>query len=142
MSPGIPQTPTPLSVPNGAGGTVPGWVLTPPDFQKNGTAPLVLYVHGGPHLQYGNALFHELQWLAAQGYVVAYLNPRGSKGYGEAHTGAIKGDWGGPALADVEAVVDYLLAEQYADPAKTAIMGGSYGGDLTTWAVCLTAPCS
>ena len=129
------QTPTPLSVPNGAGGTVPGWVLTPPNFEKNGTAPLVLYVHGGPHAQYGNALFHELQWLAAQGYVVAYTNPRGSKGYGEAHTAAIKGDWGGPALADVEAVVDFLLAEGYADPAKTAIMGGSYGGYLTAWAV-------
>ena len=95
----------------------------------------MLYVHGGPHLQYGNALFHELQWLAAQGYVVAYANPRGSKGYGEAHTRAIKGDWGGPALADLEAVTDEAIRRGYADPDRLAIMGGSYGGYMTAWAV-------
>ncbi len=129
------QTPEPFSIPNGSGGEVPGWFLTPPSFTANGTAPLVVYVHGGPHLQYGNMLFHELQWLAAQGYVVAYANPRGSKGYGEAHTKAIKGDWGGPALADIEAVADEAVRRGYADPNKTAIMGGSYGGYLTAWAV-------
>jgi len=129
------QTPEPFLVDNGSGGTVPGWFLTPPDFTPNGTAPLVLYVHGGPHLQYANMLFHELQWLAAQGYVVAYANPRGSKGYGEAHTKAIKGDWGGPALADMEAVADDAIKRGYADASKIAIMGGSYGGYLTAWAV-------
>lgn len=123
------QTPEPLT------GNVPGWILTPPNFQADGTAPLVLYIHGGPHLQYGNTLFHELQWLAAQGYVVAYSNPRGSKGYGEMHTGAIKGDWGGPALEDVLSVVDEVIGRGYADPKKLAIMGGSYGGYLTAWAV-------
>ena len=129
------QTPEPFAIDNGSGGEVPGWFLTPADFTADGTAPLVVYVHGGPHLQYGNMLFHELQWLAAQGYVVAYANPRGSKGYGEAHTKAIKGDWGGPALADVEAVADEAIRRGYADPKKTAIMGGSYGGYLTAWAV-------
>ena len=128
------QTPEPFAIDNGSSG-VPGWFLTPPGFEANGTAPLVVYVHGGPHLQYGNALFHELQWLAAQGYVVAYANPRGSKGYGEAHTKAIKGDWGGPALADIEAVVDDAIKRGYCAPNKTAIMGGSYGGYLTAWAV-------
>ena len=129
------QTPEPFAIPNGSGGIVPGWFLTPPDFQADGKAPLVIYVHGGPHLQYGNALFHELQWLAAQGYVVAYANPRGSKGYGEAHTKAIQGDWGGPALADIESLADEAIKRGYADPQKTAIMGGSYGGYLTAWAI-------
>lgn len=129
------QSPTPFALDSGDGGVVPGWFLLPPDFTANGTAPLVLYVHGGPHLQYGNTPFHELQWLAAQGYVVAYANPRGSKGYGEAHTKAIQGHWGDPALADVERVVDEAIARGYAAPAKTAIMGGSYGGYLTAWAI-------
>ena len=129
------QAPVPFALDSGDGGLVPGWFLLPPNSTADGTAPLVLYVHGGPHLQYGNALFHELQWLAAQGYVVAYANPRGSKGYGEAHTKAIKGHWGDPALADVERVVDEAVARGYADPKKTAIMGGSYGGYLTAWAV-------
>ena len=128
-------TPEPFALDSGDGGIVPGWFLSPPDFTPDGTAPLVLYVHGGPHLQYGNALFHELQWLAAQGYVVAYANPRGSKGYGEAHTKAIKGQWGTPALADVERVADEAIRRSYANPAKTAIMGGSYGGYLTAWAI-------
>ena len=129
------QTPEPFAIDNGSGGTVPGWFLTPPNFTADGTAPLVLYVHGGPHLQYANMLFHELQWLAAQGYVVAYANPRGSKGYGESHTKAIKGDWGGPALADMEAVADEAIRRGYANAGKTAIIGGSYGGYLTAWAV-------
>jgi dipeptidyl aminopeptidase/acylaminoacyl peptidase len=129
------ETPEPFAIDNGVGGTVPGWFLFPPDFRADGTAPLVMYVHGGPHLQYGDTLFHELQWLAAQGYVVAYANPRGSKGYGEAHTRAIKGDWGGPALADIEAVADEALRRGYAHPDRQAIMGGSYGGYLTAWAV-------
>ncbi len=129
------QTPEPFAIDNGSGGTVPGWFLTPPDFIAGGTAPLVLYVHGGPHLQYGNMLFHELQWLAASGYVVAYANPRGSKGYGEAHTKAITGNWGSPALADIEAVADEAIRRGYAAPKRTAIMGGSYGGYLTAWAV-------
>ncbi len=129
------QAPISFALDAGDGGIVPGWFLLPPDFAADGTAPLVLYIHGGPHLQYGNSLFHELQWLAAQGYVVAYANPRGSKGYGEAHTKAIKGHWGDPALADVERVVDEAIARGYADPKKTAIMGGSYGGYLTAWAI-------
>ena len=129
------QTPEPFAIPNGSGGIVPGWFLTPPGFQADGKTPLVIYVHGGPHLQYGNALFHELQWLAAQGYVVAYANPRGSKGYGEAHTKAIQGDWGGPALVDIESLADEAIKRGYADPQKTAIMGGSYGGYLTAWAI-------
>lgn len=129
------KMPEPFTIANGQGDTVPGWVLTPPNFAADGTFPLVLSIHGGPHLQYGNVLFHELQWLAANGYVVAYANPRGSKGYGEAHTAAIKGDWGGPPWQDLSAVVDELLARGYADRTRLAVMGGSYGGYLTAWAI-------
>src|ERR1019366_5987787 len=76
-----------LSVPitiapqNGDGDTVPGWILKPSGLEPGKRYPLVLYIHGGPHAQYGNTLFHELQWLAAEGFAVVYTNPRGSKGY-------------------------------------------------------------
>jgi dipeptidyl aminopeptidase/acylaminoacyl peptidase len=97
----------------------------------------VLYVHGGPAAQYGgqSTPFHELQWLAANGYVVVFSNPRGSKGYGEAHTKAIKGDWGHRDWEDVQAVADYAAALPYVDAQRMAIMGGSYGGFMTAWAV-------
>ncbi len=127
--------PEPVSIPNGDGGQVPGWLIRPPDFDPAQQYPLVLYVHGGPHLQYGDILFHELQFLAAEGYVVLYTNPRGSKGYGEAHTRAIQGDWGGPDFRDLMAAADYATDLDYVNPNRTAIMGGSYGGFMTAWTV-------
>jgi dipeptidyl aminopeptidase/acylaminoacyl peptidase len=127
--------PEPVAVPNGEGGQVPGWILRPPDFDSREQYPLVLYVHGGPHAQYGNTLFHELQFLAAEGYVVLYTNPRGSKGYGEAHTKAIQGDWGGADFRDIMAAADYATGLDYVDAHRTAIMGGSYGGYMTAWAI-------
>lgn len=128
-------SPEPIAPPNGEGGTVPGWLLKPIDFDPAQQYPLVLYIHGGPHAQYGNTLFHELQWLAAEGYVVLYTNPRGSKGYGEAHTKAIWGDWGGPDYRDLMAAADYGMGLSYVDARRTAVMGGSYGGYMTAYIV-------
>ncbi len=126
--------PEPISPPNGEGGTVPGWILKP-NMEPGKKYPLVLYIHGGPHAQYGNTLFHELQWLAAEGFVVLYTNPRGSKGYGEAHTKAIWGDWGGPDYVDLMAATDYAETLPYVDTSRTAVMGGSYGGYMTAFIV-------
>lgn len=119
------------------GQTVPCLALLPPDFAEDPRPrPTLLYLHGGPHLMYGERhLFHEYQALAAAGYVVLFPNPRGSKGYGEAWTGAIKGDWGAPAMADVMACVDDAIARGWADPERLGVVGGSYGGYLTAWIV-------
>ena len=125
----------PLDVDNKSGGKVPGWLLKPTDFAEGEKYPLIVYVHGGPHAQYGNTLFHELQWLAAEGYVVLYPNPRGSKGYGEAHTKAIIGNWGSLDFDDVMTITDYACSLDYVDADRTAIMGGSYGGYMTAWAI-------
>ena len=124
-----------IDVDNGNGGKVPGWLLKPVDMQPGEKYPLVVYVHGGPHLQYGNTFHHELQWLAAQGYVVLYTNPRGSKGYGEAHTKAIAGNWGSVDYDDVMTATDWACGLEFVDTGRTAIMGGSYGGYMTAWAV-------
>ena len=127
--------PEPIDVDNGSGGKVPGWLLKPVDMQPGEKYPLVVYVHGGPHLQYGNTFHHELQWLAAQGYVVLYTNPRGSKGYGEAHTKAIAGNWGSVDYDDVMAATHWACSLEFVDAQRTAIMGGSYGGYMTAWAI-------
>jgi dipeptidyl aminopeptidase/acylaminoacyl peptidase len=117
--------------------TVPCWAIRPPSFGdgSGGPLPTVLYIHGGPHLGYGHSLFHEYQALAAAGYVVLYPNPRGSKGYGEAWTAAIRGNWGPPAQEDCLACVDYAIQQGWTDPKRVGVAGGSYGGYLTGWMI-------
>ena len=117
------------------GKKIQGWIVKPPDFDPHQKYPLILEIHGGPHTQYGNAFFHEFQFLAARGYVVLYTNPRGSKGYGEAFTGAIRGTWGEPELNDLMAGIDYVIDQGYVDSERLGVTGGSYGGFMTNWAV-------
>ncbi len=117
------------------GTKVQTWVLTPPGHSGKRKLPAVLEVHGGPHGQYGVGYFHEFQVLAAAGYAVFYSNPRGSKGYGEAHCAAIRGAWGGVDWEDVEAVTAFMHAQPFVAPKRTGIMGGSYGGYMTNWAI-------
>ncbi len=117
------------------GDAVHGWLLKPTNFTPSGSWPLILYVHGGPHTQYGHTFFHELQFLAASGFVVLYTNPRGSKGYGEAHTRSIHRAWGTVDWEDVQLAADYGASLSGIDSSRTAIMGGSYGGYMTAWAV-------
>ena len=129
------STPESSAIPRKDGGAVPGWLMRPSDFDPSKLYPLVLYVHGGPHAQYGNVFFHELQLLAAEGYVVLYTNPRGSKGYGEAHTDSIRGRWGTVDFEDIMAAADYASSLPYVDAHRMAIMGGSYGGYMTVWTI-------
>jgi len=114
------------------GWKVHGWIMRP---AGSGPHAAVLQVHGGPHAQYGWAFFHEFQVLAAAGYAVVYANPRGSKGYGEAHCTAIKGKWGDKDWLDIQAVLKWMQTQPEIDASNIGIMGGSYGGYMTNWAV-------
>src|SRR5215469_1830222 len=60
------------------GKRIQGWIQKPPDFDAQKKYPLILNIHGGPHAAYGWVFDHEFQWMAAKGYVVLYVNPRGS----------------------------------------------------------------
>ena len=116
-----------------AGHDAPAFVLRPFGDEP---APTLVYIHGGPHAMYGaENLFFEYQVLAAAGYCVIYPNPRGSKGYGEAWTKALKGNWAVPAMQDVMAGIDHAIRLKWADPDKLGIIGGSYGGYLTGWII-------
>lgn len=114
---------------------VHGWVMNPSGASAKKKAAAVLEVHGGPHAQYGWAFFHEFQLLAANGYVVVYSNPRGSKGYGEGFCDAIRGDWGKKDWDDIQAVTKHMASLPQVDSGRIGIMGGSYGGYMTNWAV-------
>lgn len=109
-----------------------GWVIKPVGV---GPFPAVLEVHGGPHAQYGWAFFHEFQVLAAQGYVVVYTNPRGSTGYGEDHTRAIQGNWGTADWVDIQTALAWMKSQSFIQADRIGIMGGSYGGYMTNWAI-------
>jgi dipeptidyl aminopeptidase/acylaminoacyl peptidase len=111
------------------------WVIKPPGFKPSRKYPTVLEIHGGPHAQYGETFFHEFQVLAAAGYVVVYSNPRGSKGYGDEHSAAIKGNWGQADWRDMQAVIAFMKGLPYVDTTRMGVMGGSYGGYMTNWAI-------
>lgn len=108
-----------------------GWILTPPGFDPEQTYPSILEIHGGPQTQYGRTFVHEFHYLAAQGYVVYYSNPRGGQGYGNAHAGAIYSQWGTVDYDDVVAWVDYVADLPYIDTERMGVTGGSYGGYMT-----------
>lgn len=113
-------------------GEVHGWLMRP---SGDRAAPLILYIHGGPHTQYGWSFMHEFQLLAARGFAILYTNPRGSRGYGQAHVAAIRGDWGGPDYRDLMAAVDAATDLPGIDPERLGVTGGSYGGYMTNWIV-------
>jgi len=112
-----------------------GWILKPPGFDPTRKYPSVLEIHGGPMAQYGHNFMHEFYYLAAQGYVVAFSNPRGGQGYGEAHTKAIWTQWGDADYADLMIWADSLQARPYIDPKRMGVTGGSYGGYMTLWVI-------
>ncbi|MDR5693678.1 MAG: S9 family peptidase [Armatimonadota bacterium] len=118
------------------GWPIEGWLLKPPDFQPGRKYPAILQIHGGPHAAYGYTFFHEFQVLAAEGYVVFYMNPRGSQGYGQKFAAATHHDWGGKDFEDLMRGVDYILETfDFVDPNRLGVAGGSYGGFMTNWII-------
>lgn len=118
-----------------AGNDLQGWILKPPDFEPEKQYPSILEIHGGPLAQYGFFFMHEFYYLAAQGYVVHFCNPRGGLGYGEEHAKAIWGGWGDADYADLMTWVDYVKELPYIDPDRMGVTGGSYGGYMTAWII-------
>ena len=117
------------------GNDLQGWILKPPGFNPRKKYPSILEIHGGPLTQYGFTFFHEFYYLAAQGYVVHFSNPRGGRGYGEEHAGAIWQDWGSADYRDIMSWTDYVEKQNYIDKKKMGVTGGSYGGYMTVWII-------
>ena len=120
---------------SGDGTKLHGWLILPPGFSPRKKYPAILEVHGGPRMQYGRIFFHEMQYLAAQGFVVFITNPRGSQGYGRDFAAATVAAWGTDDFNDIMAAADWLEAQRFVDKTCVGLTGGSYGGYLTVYTV-------
>jgi dipeptidyl aminopeptidase/acylaminoacyl peptidase len=114
------------------GTEIHGFMVKPPDYQAGRRYPTILRIHGGPVWQFYHD-FGNLDWqvLAANGYVVLGVNPRGSSGRGEKFSTAIWAKWGQKDSEDVLAAVDWAVKQGIADPERLGVGGWSYGGILT-----------
>ena len=111
-----------------------GWYMPP--VEKKDKHAAILYVHGGPQVAYGESFFHEMQALAAKGYGVIMINPRGSNTYGQNFVKSILGDYGNHDFDDLMMGVDYILeTHPEVDADQLYVAGGSYGGFMTNWIV-------
>jgi dipeptidyl aminopeptidase/acylaminoacyl peptidase len=119
------------------GETIDTFVQMPPDGPQT-NLPMILNIHGGPHSAYGWVFDHEMQWMAAQGYLVVYPNPRGSTTYGQQFANVIMNNYPGDDFHDLMDTVDAVVKLGYADPARLGVTGGSGGGLLTDWVVTQT----
>ncbi|MFC4949344.1 S9 family peptidase [Pseudonocardia sp. GCM10023141] len=135
-----------FTVPSPAGdGEIDAWLVRPAGAADGERVPLLLSIHGGPMSQYTATWFDEVQLWAGAGYAVVWSNPHGSTGRSEAWARAIRPPeaaevpgtgWGGIDADDVLAVLDAALArESTLDPDRVGVLGGSYGGYLTSWLI-------
>ena len=121
------------------GQEIQGWYITPPDFDPSKKYPLILEIHGGPHLAYGPYFSAELQIMAAAGYVVFYNNYRGSLSYGEDFALLLQYKYSSKEdFADHMSGIDALIDLGFIDDKNLFIAGGSAGGIATAYAVGLT----
>lgn len=105
-----------------------GVLYIPAGVKKDGTNPAIVWPHGGPEHQETHNFNKYIQVMSNAGYIVIAPNFRGSTGYGKTFQRMIYKDWGGAEFKDVLESLNYLKKSGYVDPAKIAVVGGSFGG--------------
>lgn len=114
---------------------IQSWIVKPPQFDAGKKYPLILEIHGGPFANYGPRFSAEMQLMAAAGYVVLYVNPRGSTSYGKEFGNLIHHRYPGNDYDDLISAVDSVIEKGFVDPNQLYVTGGSGGGVLTSWIV-------
>jgi dipeptidyl aminopeptidase/acylaminoacyl peptidase len=115
---------------------VEGLLIRPPHFDAAKKYPALLLIHGGPQGAWTDAWGYRWnqQVMAAAGYVVVMVNPRGSTGYGQKFTAEISQDWGGKAYEDLMKGLDAAIAKYpFIDGSRVGAAGGSFGGYMIDW---------
>jgi dipeptidyl aminopeptidase/acylaminoacyl peptidase len=117
---------------------IEGMLVKPVGYERGKRYPTILQIHGGPYARFAYGFEGRAQIYAGHGYAVLMPNPRGSVGYGHKFATANVRDWGGKDFQDLMAGVDEVVRLGLADADRLAVMGGSYGGFMTFWAVTQT----
>jgi dipeptidyl aminopeptidase/acylaminoacyl peptidase len=115
---------------------VQGFLIKPPAFDPTKKYPVKFLIHGGPQGAWGDAWSYRwnAELLAADGYVVLMINPRGSTGYGQAFVDGVNGDWGGKPFTDLMTGLDYAeKTYPFIDKNRECALGASYGGYMANW---------
>ena len=118
------------------GARVQGFIVKPPNFDSSKKYPVKFLIHGGPQGAWGDAWSYRWnpELMAASGYVVVMVNPRGSTGYGQAFIDGVNGDWGGKAYVDLMKGLDAAEAQfPFIDKTRECALGASYGGYMADW---------
>ena len=121
------------------GTQVQGWVVLPE--QKSGVkAPVILYIHGGPHSTFSVGFNPTVHFYASRGYATVMINPRGSNGYGQRFSDGSVGNWGNGDYKDLMTGLDFVLKKHAdrLDAARLGVTGASYGGFMTNWVITQT----
>jgi dipeptidyl aminopeptidase/acylaminoacyl peptidase len=129
--------PESLTVTGANGASVQYWLIKPPNFDPSRKYPIVFLIHGGPQGAWEDAWSNRWNpslW-AAQGWVIAAPNPRGSTSFGQKFVDEISGDWGGKVMTDLNAVFDAVSKMPFTDASRMGIAGASYGGYAVNWLV-------
>ena len=117
------------------GWEIPCGLMYPPGFDPEQSYPLVMEIHGGPNGFFGEGFNVLHQVIAGAGYLVLFVNPRGSSTYGAQFTDAVTVDWGGEDSLDLLHVLDVVCERPYVDANRLGVHGYSYGGYMTTWLI-------
>jgi len=116
--------------------TVYCYIVKPIDFDANKKYPVAFLIHGGPQGSFGNDFHYRWnpQAYAGAGYAAVMVDFHGSTGYGQAFCDAIRGDWGGKPLEDLQKGLAATLARySWIDGERVAALGASYGGYMINW---------
>ena len=117
------------------GWSIPCGLMFPAGFDPEQSYPLILEIHGGPNGFFGEGFNALHQVIAGAGYLVLFVNPRGSSTYGADFTDAVTVDWGGEDSLDLLQALDVVCERPYVDASRLGVHGYSYGGYMTTWLI-------
>jgi dipeptidyl aminopeptidase/acylaminoacyl peptidase len=133
-APALPGSLTEMTAVADDGTPLRAWLVLPDGVSATTPAPLLLWIHGGPLNSWNAWHWRWNPWImAAHGYAVLLPDPALSTGYGRVFVARGWGRWGAEPYTDLLALTDAAERLPEIDGARTAAMGGSFGGYMANW---------